>query len=354
MKLVVTVLTRDQADIVDAVVAYHLQAGADFVIATDHRSEDGTTEILESYEREGVLRLLRESGPEVRTQVWRTRMARMAAKLGADWVIACDGDEFWWPRSGSLKEMLAAIPRGYGVVEGPWRFFLPRSEGPEFFAERMTVRLAPLGALEHPRTPFRPRVKIAHRARPDLVVQGGNHKLLSGDLAVVPGWYPLEVLHFPSRSPEQHHRRHDDWEQAGRAWEFARAAIASAAASYASQTIDDELLARGLEAGTLAIDTRLRDALRGIRLRDIDPDAATPRRRFALPDGVARDRDRAVSSAIGGQKYDALSHAADLTALADHDILRAALRLDELRARLSAVERRTGKGARSSGLGSAA
>ncbi len=57
MKLVMTLLVRDEADIVDAQIAFHLHAGVDFVIATDNRSEDGTTEILERYERAGVLHL---------------------------------------------------------------------------------------------------------------------------------------------------------------------------------------------------------------------------------------------------------------------------------------------------------
>ena len=53
MKLVMTLLVRDEADIVDAQIAFHLAAGVDFVIATDNRSEDGTTRILERYERAG-------------------------------------------------------------------------------------------------------------------------------------------------------------------------------------------------------------------------------------------------------------------------------------------------------------
>ena len=51
MKLVMTLLVRNEADIVDAQIAFHLNAGVDFVIATDNRSNDGTTEILERYER---------------------------------------------------------------------------------------------------------------------------------------------------------------------------------------------------------------------------------------------------------------------------------------------------------------
>ena len=38
MKLVQTLVVRDEVDIVDAQIAYHLNAGVDFVIATDHES----------------------------------------------------------------------------------------------------------------------------------------------------------------------------------------------------------------------------------------------------------------------------------------------------------------------------
>ena len=124
-----TLLVRDEADIVDAQIAFHLHAGVDFVIATDNASSDGTTEILERYERAGHLRLIREPGTTCVRHEWVTRMARLAAtEHGADWVINSDADEFWWPRGGSLKDVLAAVPDRYGVVRGAWRHFLPRPD----------------------------------------------------------------------------------------------------------------------------------------------------------------------------------------------------------------------------------
>ncbi len=171
-----TLLARNEVDIVDAQIAFHLHAGVDFVIATDNRSEDGTTEILERYEREGVLHLIREEGDDMRQDEWVTRMARLAATdFGADWVINSDADEFWWPREGSLEDVLSAVPERYGVVRGCWRHFPPRPDDDRFFAERMTVRLT---APAHPgdkRTVFHAHQKVAHRARPDVWVERGNH-----------------------------------------------------------------------------------------------------------------------------------------------------------------------------------
>ena len=117
MKLVMTLLVRDEADIVDAQIAYHLDAGVDLVVATDNRSEDATTEILRRYAREGVLHLIREPGDDLRQSEWVTRMARLAATdHGADWILNADADEFWLARRASLKELLAVVPARISVA----------------------------------------------------------------------------------------------------------------------------------------------------------------------------------------------------------------------------------------------
>ena len=140
MRLILTVLARDEADVIEANIAFHLNAGVDFVIATDNASQDGTTEILESYAQEGCLHLIREPAEGLRQGEWVTRMARLAAqKFGADWVINSDADEFWWPRGPSLKEVArrsaepvrnrAGVLALFRATPGQWRVLRGTDDG---------------------------------------------------------------------------------------------------------------------------------------------------------------------------------------------------------------------------------
>ena len=209
-----TLLARNEADVVDAQIAFHLHAGVDFVIATDNASTDDTAAIFERYERAGRLRLLREPGDDMRQAEWVTRMARLAAtEHDADWVIHSDADEFWWPRGGTLKDVLATVPARYGIVRGCWRHFLPRPDDGSFFAERMTIRLAMPAHPGAKETIFHAHQKIAHRAHPAVEIEAGNHNAEAPGLLPLRAWQPLEVLHFSFRSVTQVERKglHGGW-----------------------------------------------------------------------------------------------------------------------------------------------
>src|SRR3954454_16348107 len=204
MRVVVTVLARDEADVIDAQVAFHLNAGADFVIATDNNSRDATTEILQRYERAGSLHLIQEPAEGLRQSEWVTRMARLAATdFGADWVINADADEFWWPRGESLKDVLAAVPARYGIVRALLRHFVPRPADGSPGAERMTVRISTSSPINDPRSLFRPNLKVVHRADPNVNVSIGAQRLIASRSMPLLGWYPLEFFHCPVRSLEQ-------------------------------------------------------------------------------------------------------------------------------------------------------
>ncbi len=340
-----TLLARDEADIVDAHVSFHLNAGVDFVIATDNRSQDGTTAILESYARVGCLHLIHEPGEGLRQGEWVTRMARLAAtELGADWVINSDADEFWWPRGGSLKDVLAAVPERYGIVQGFWRPFVPRPDVGGFFAERMTVRLSPKAPINDPTSFYRPQHKVAHRADPHVTVGRGNHALVGGSLLPLRGWYPIEVLHFPLRSLEQWKRK-SELQGTAFAKYIARPGTGYHAKAYdalrrgrieehyESMVVGDGELERGVAEDSLVIDTRLRDALR--ELRADQPGSSG--RQFSLPAEVGP-----VLSFPAPTVTEDAAYASEATLLGEADVVRVRRELDRLEHRLLSIELRLG------------
>ena len=335
MKLVMTLLARDEADIVEAWLAYHLNAGADFVIATDNRSEDGTTEILERYAREGHVHLIREPGEDLRQNEWVTRMARLAATdFGADWVINSDADEFWWPRGASLRDVLAAVPPRYGTVGAFLRMFVPRP-GDEAPFERMTVRFSALAPINDPASLYKPIRKVVHRAHPKITLTRGNHAVIDSPFKPLRGWFPIEVFHFPLRSLAQ--TTHKAALQ-GNAWQnidrtptayhanmFEALRAGQLEAYYGSLLVDDEEVERGVTEGRLVVDARLRDALRQVRSDDGGYLHPSPRTALSFPlPSLVDDATYAVEAAVLGEA----------------DVVRLQRRLDTLETRLLDLELR--------------
>jgi len=328
VKLVLTVLARDEADVIDAQIAFHLNAGVDFVIATDNASQDGTTDILESYARDGHLHVIHEPAEGLRQGEWVTRMARLAAtEFGADWVINSDADEFWWPRGPSLKDIFAAVPRRYGIVQAFWRSFVPRPDDDRSFAERMTVRLSQQAPINDPTSFYRPVVKVAHRADPQVVVGRGNHSLVGSRFLPLRTWFPVEVLHFPLRSRAQWTRKVElqgeaftkHIERAGTGYHLkGYDALRSGQIEQQHQAlvVDDDAVERGLADGTLAVDTRLRDALWSLR------DGNGP---LVFPEPTIEDE---------------AMYAVEAAVLGEADVIRVERRLDAFEQRLRSLERR--------------
>jgi len=324
MTLVMTLLARDEIDVVDSWLAFHLNAGADLVIATDNRSQDGTTEVLEEYARSGHVRLIHEPGEDLRQDEWVTRMARLAAtEYDADWVINSDADEFWWPRGASLAEVLRAVPPRYGTVGAFLRVFCPRP-GEGQFAERMTVRFSALAPINDPASLYRPIRKVIHRAHPEIRLTRGNHGVTDSPFAPLRGWFPVELFHFPVRSEKQLAHKADlfgkgfaryvDRPPTGYHRNMFKALHEGGIGDYyESLVVDEAELERGVADGRLVVDTRLRDALRDV--------AAGHAPAFPVPT-LVEDAEYAVEAAVLGEA----------------DVVRLQRRLDELETRLRTLE----------------
>jgi glycosyl transferase family 2 len=337
VKIVMTLLVRDERDTVEEHLDFHLAAGVDEVIVTDHASTDGTEDVLARYERDGRVRVLREPDGPFRQREWVTHMARLAAtEHGADWVVNGDADEFWWPRGGSLQEVLAAVPRRYGIVQSLVRHFVPVADDGRPFHERMTYRLRPTAPVNDPASPWRPYRKVVHRASPDVVLVEGGHAVRSDDLQPLRGWYPIECLHFPLRSPAQVERKGRAWgaavekfyatsevpRSAGTAYHALQhdaAVRGEADAYYGALALGPDDVADGIAAGLLEEDLRVRDALRDLSGAGRDAPLAFPR----------------------PTTLETASFAIDAAVLGEADVIRTQRWLDDLERRVGRLERTT-------------
>lgn len=271
MRIVMTLLVRDEEDIVDTNIRYHLSQGVDFVIATDNRSRDRTRDILLRHARAGHLRLIDEAGDDYSQGKWVTRMARLAhAEHGADWIINNDADEFWWPRAGTLRSVLSGVTGGIGVLRVARTNFRPvREEGVPFF-ERMTWReRVSLNAHGKPLPS-----KVCHRAAADVTVGQGNHRV-SGSIGPMIDTEQIEILHFPLRTYAQFEnkirlggaaceRNRQLPREVNSTWrflyeEYRRGRLRR---HYDEAVVDDAGPPDGLAPGALVRDPRLRDYLR--------------------------------------------------------------------------------------------
>lgn len=264
-----TLLVRDEEDILDANIRYHLAQGVDFIIATDNRSVDGTAGILRQYESIGKLHYIFEPDDDYSQHKWVTRMARMAcSRFAADWVINSDADEFWWPLAGSLKESLSRVPANIDVIEVQRHNFVAVSRSAEPFWAHMLYREAV--SLNSEGKPLPP--KVAHRGSNSVTVNQGNHSVEGFDLSEV-GRGHIEILHYPVRSRAQIENK---IAKGGAAYERNRELPSSTGGTwralyeeYREQghlhgyfdrvCYDDEALRKGVSRGDLVIDERLAD-----------------------------------------------------------------------------------------------
>jgi hypothetical protein len=108
--LVMTLLVKNERDIIEANVNFHRARGVEHFIVTDNGSSDGTRDLLDMLAKSVPMTAWDEPGDDYSQHRWVTRMALWARdELAADWIINNDADEFWMtPDGGSLRDTLEA------------------------------------------------------------------------------------------------------------------------------------------------------------------------------------------------------------------------------------------------------
>ena len=256
-------------DVLESQLRYHLAAGVELVLVSGHSGA-----AIDSSVAPDRVRFVPSTAP--------AELARLARdEHDADWIVPARGGEFWWPHGGGIGDVLSGIAPRFGAVQALTRAF-PLVRGDEPFAERMVYRLSAQAWPGDESASLRPARTYAHR--PDTSPDSRRP---------LRGWYPMEVLSFPVRSDS------------------------GFSVEEEALVLDEQAIEAGLAAGTLTLDTRLRDALR------------------ALDGGRALEfpRPNVVESA---------GYAVDAAVLGEGEIVAAQTYLDDLEARLAELEGNVG------------
>ena len=331
-----TLLVRDERDIVERASRLPLRGG--------RRRGDRHRPRVDGRDRgdprpatraSGRVRVLREPEGPFRQREWVTRMARLAAtEHGADWVINGDADEFWWPRGGSLQEVLAAVPRRYGIAQSFVRHFVPVRGRRAAVPRADDLPAQPDGADQRPCQP----VAAVPEGRPPRVARDRARRgRARRPLATSSSPCAAGIRSSASTSPFARRRRSSGRGVPGatrsrsstpprrcrgrRGRRTTRSSTRPRRAAQPTRTTRSLAIApddveTGVAAGLLAEDTRVRDAIRA-RCATAAPRASRGRRRSTPP----RSRSRRPCSA-------------------EADVVRTQRWLDDLERRVAAVERR--------------
>jgi len=166
-------LVRNEADIIQANLRYHLSIGIDHILVVDNGSSDGTLQQLERLVETGRVHVSSRPGVFLQSAM-ASDVAREAFLRGADWVVPIDADEFWHVPDGTLRDVLDASGEA-GVLE---------TEVVNFVQHRSQDELASGAILTMTRRPPGP---IGGSGEADRLVE-------SGQIAFVEICYPPKCI----------------------------------------------------------------------------------------------------------------------------------------------------------------
>jgi hypothetical protein len=121
---------RDEMDIIEYNIDFHLGFGIEHFVVTDNGSVDGTRDVLGDFKRRlgKSMVIIDDAEPAHHQAVRVNRMIQVAKqKFRPRWIISSDADEFWYPVSGRYD---SEIDGRKNILNCYWHNFLPRPNMP--------------------------------------------------------------------------------------------------------------------------------------------------------------------------------------------------------------------------------
>lgn len=181
-KLFMTILAKDEADIIEKQILFHKAMGVDGFIVTDNNSSDGTTEIFEKYKEKGWIKeIINEYSCDYEQVKWVDRMIKIARdKYHADWIINADADEFWCCEHESLKSELSKSHSN--IIYANILNIYPENETDFYKNEDLIANCQnikdEINKSLSPYSMYTKQIpKVIHRTKGYITIEPGNHSV---------------------------------------------------------------------------------------------------------------------------------------------------------------------------------
>ncbi|MBU2965626.1 glycosyltransferase family 2 protein [Amphritea sp. 2_MG-2023] len=211
MRLVMTLLVKNEVDIIEKNIRFHHSQGVDAFCIMDNGSTDGTQDIIAKLQKEFEIFL--EINLEKYNQgPWMTYLAKKSRQLfNADLIISNDADEFWVASTGNLKNHLSpsdsivTVPR-YNFLQSIddmsskvcFSKSLYKVVSPILYSKEQQESKAELALLLAKISP-----KVIVNPNGLLKIKGGNHRAKHLKFWGHRECNDIEVHHYPIRNYSQ-------------------------------------------------------------------------------------------------------------------------------------------------------